>query len=110
MPAPYTAYDKRDAVLRDLGFSSYAEYLTSDLWAAIRTAVFWLRGRDCTLCRRSGTVLHHQQYTIKVLIGEDISPIFPLCRTCHRRIEYTPDGRKRPIHEMHKAFRRLKRS
>lgn len=38
-------YAHRDAILLRLGFATYADYLTSGLWASIRARVFEEHGR-----------------------------------------------------------------
>ena len=82
------AYQKRDAILREIGFSSYADYLRSPLWASIRKDVL---ERDHHLCRGCGHrawQVHHREYSSGALDGSDISELEAICGPCHRKIEF----------------------
>lgn len=107
-PDTYTPYMNRDVFLYSLGFDSYKEYLASDLWKSIRERVYAKRGRQCTLCWRVARYLHHQSYAPAVLLGEDINPILPICYICHNLVEIDASGRKRPMGEVHKVFRKMR--
>jgi hypothetical protein len=97
-------YGGRLGLLRSIGFSSYNQYLASDLWAGIRQRVFDRYGRSCKVCGGSATQVHHLWYSRWCLLGEEISPLVPLCRTCHYQVEFTPDGQKRDLMGSWKAY------
>lgn len=84
-------YEERNSTLYHLGFSSYAEYLESDLWKKIRDRVYKMKGRGCLLCERPATELHHNRYHKNDLLGKTLSFIHPICRDCHLSIEYDRD-------------------
>lgn len=107
-PDKFTPYMKRDVFLYSLGFDSYKEYLASALWMSIKERVYEKRGRQCTLCWRTARYLHHQSYAPAVLLGEDINHILPICYVCHNLVEVDANGRKRPMEEVHKVFRRMR--
>ena len=90
-------YEERDRVLFCLGFKSYPEYLKSDLWERVKNLAFAEHGKDCFVCGRRATVLHHVSYSASVLVGEDLSKIIPLCHKCHGFIEVDKDGHKRSL-------------
>lgn len=104
------AYRNRNRELRKLGFNSYAEYLASELWSNIRAKVLRDKGRKCFCCGARADTVHHQTYHVSVLNGKDRRPLQPVCDGCHRRIEFDESGGKRPLHEVHRAARRLKAS
>lgn len=82
---PYA--ERRDA-LTELGFSSYNAYLRSGLWARIRAAVLAAYPL-CPACRRARPrQVHHMSYALGVMRGNDRSKLVPLCRKCHRRVEF----------------------
>lgn len=80
-------YGKRARILEGLGFDSYADYLASDLWKSIRGRVL-ARSRQCRVCRRRASHVHHERYTRAVLLGETLQFLVPLCGRCHHDIEF----------------------
>lgn len=85
---PNFGYDRRDEILAGLRFPTYGHYLRSATWQWVRTKVFREKGSHCTICGNRATELHHNQYSRDVLLGKDIEPIYPICRDCHKRIEF----------------------
>lgn len=68
--------------LRRLGFSSYREFLLSDLWTITRRR---LGQRRCESCGRAGRMhLHHMTYAR--LGAETMEDVCTLCGRCHRRV------------------------
>lgn len=122
-------YDVRRGVLLLMGFSTYREYLDSDLWASIRSRVL----EDQTTCRlcsvENGQVihirkakrkkinkkitvrlqLHHLNYSREVLEGLDLSGLAALCGRCHRRVEMTSCKNKRTFVESQAEYERMLR-
>lgn len=98
------SYYKRNEYLKEMGYGSYSEYLSSSLWRSIVRRVYQECGRGCRLCEHKATEIHHLGYGRKVLEGKTLKPLVPLCRECHERIEFTPDGTKRMMKEAHSAF------
>lgn len=101
-------------VLLSLGFSSYQEYLSSELWQRIRTRVLVahrvspkIPGTECLLCPMDATEVHHSSYSRAVMEGRDLTKLIPLCRSCHQKIEYDRNGNKRTTKQAQSAFRRL---
>ena len=88
-------YDRRDRILNEMGFASYAAYLQSALWKEIRRDVrLW--GMKCPICTgRKATQVHHIDYTPENLAGVDLHLLMPICRQCHETIEFRDDGTKR---------------
>lgn len=93
---PGGAYKLRDHALRELGFLSYGDYLSSDIWRGIRRRVYTQHGRRCYICHEKATELHHNSYCKPVLEGTTIKFIYPLCHECHVKIEFR-DGRKQSM-------------
>lgn len=103
--ASCAAYRERNAVIREMGYPSYAAYLRSDLWASIRSRVIAARP-DCVLCQKPAENIHHVGYGRAVLGGERDEALMPLCRGCHHRVEF--DGeRKRTVTEAQAVFQKL---
>lgn len=102
------SYVGRNAVLKQLGFASYQDYLASPLWQEIRQRVFAQKGRDCYLCGRPACQVHHERYTAKALRGKRTRHLWPICPDCHRGIEF--DGeRKRPVAAVLKITKRIRK-
>ena len=100
-------YRSRDTILRGMGFSSYGEYLESILWKFIRMRVLG-RGRavkTCSLCTRKATVVHHLDYSESTLNGMVLDSLTPLCKSCHHKIEFQKDGRKRSLSAANAEYR-----
>lgn len=87
-----TFYEKRDRVLKLLGYSSYTEYLESELWAKIRAKVLNSNNGKCRLCRDPATVVHHRNYKPITMKGVGWKKsLIPLCNKCHYRLEFDGD-------------------
>lgn len=94
-----TIMQHRKQSLLEMGFTSYRQYLDSDLWKGIRERVL-KRDRGC--CRRCGghaTQVHHTHYWREVLEGRDDSYLVAICRGCHKAIEFK-HGEKRPMSQV----------
>jgi len=74
------------------GISSYEEYLQSPLWNRIRRKCLTQAEHSCAGCGRRATLVHHRDYRPRVLQGEELSPLVPLCETCHEKIHKTSEG------------------
>lgn len=98
-------YQSRDATLKELGFSSYAEYLNSSLWKQVRTKVFRVKGRSCHLCNGYAGMVHHNRYHKNDLLGKNLSFLFPICAVCHERIEFSKRGKKLDLATAQSRFR-----
>lgn len=83
------SYDSRNLILKENGFKSYREYLSSSLWKSIRVRVFSLKGNLCHLCNSKATELHHNRYSKSDILGITIKNIVPICRKCHEYIEFS---------------------
>lgn len=99
-------YGDRTKVLSLLRFDSYLNYLASDLWRAIRKRVMDLHSSECLLCDAIAECVHHMTYTHEVLLGKRLNQLIPLCKACHKKIEFCPDGKKRSMKEMQQAYNR----
>lgn len=64
-------FEARSIHLRSLGFSDYREYLTSDLWAEIRSRILMRDNHACCRCNGRATQVHHRSYEPSVLRGEN---------------------------------------
>jgi len=80
-PNTWALYKHRNDILRSMGFSSYAEYLKSDLWHSISKD--FLEGKRCVACDAKATIIHHVCYTENGLLGEDTRHMLPCCKACH---------------------------
>jgi hypothetical protein len=74
-------------VFVELGFKSYNDYLSSDLWREIRDKKL----KECPSCECCGKVadqVHHYSYCYSVMIGQLTSHLLSVCDECHHRIEF----------------------
>lgn len=103
----YKPYWDRNALLKQLGYASYGEYLDSPLWKDIRRKVL-KEQPNCASCRRRAYVVHHMEYSKAVLLGEDTRPLKALCRVCHDQCEFGPRRRKRGLGEANGVLQKLR--
>lgn len=101
------SYKGRAYVLFDLGFNSYQEYLASDLWRTVRAKVYRNKGLLCSVCRSPATEVHHKAYTKRAMLGLSIKSMFPICRTCHKSVEFDECGRKKTVGQARAAFDKM---
>lgn len=90
----YSEYERRAVVLAELGFKDYAQYSRSKLWKGIHDAVI-AEDPNCYGCGRPALQVHHTFYSRDVLSGKSRDGLYPICKRCHRWIEFTKDGYKR---------------
>src|SRR5687768_17181313 len=81
-------YKRRNKNLKELGYNSYKEYLSSPLWQKIRTAVLKRDLNICQCCGGQATEVHHKRYTKTVLTGKNLARLNSICNTCHKNIEF----------------------
>lgn len=81
-------YQKRNQFLTRLGFNSYADYLSSELWASIRSRVYQTKGRGCYCCPNPANQIHHHAYDLATLRGTVLRSLFPVCSKCHQKMEF----------------------
>jgi 5-methylcytosine-specific restriction endonuclease McrA len=70
-------------------WSSYQEYLDSDVWKAIRWEALARDHGRCRDCGVEATEVHHLEYP-EVLGAEALDDLISLCRTCHQRRHAEP--------------------
>ena len=88
------SYSRRDAILNEIGYTSYESYLCSNLWEDVKYKTYKLLGKCCFLCDKPSTTLHHRKYTRVNLLGESTEWLSPLCYECHTLIECNDNGNK----------------
>ena len=104
---PPEPWGPRGVLLKQLGFSSYNEYLSSDLWAEIRARILSRDNHICVVCSKRATQVHHRSYRWFVLKGECDADLASMCKGCHFSIEFdTNTGEKRPASKVDGKFRR----
>ena len=69
------------------GGHDYEVYRQSSLWRRIRRHVLKLADYRCAACPAKATEVHHRDYRPRVLAGDDLTPLVPLCH-CHTRVHY----------------------
>lgn len=82
-----TRYKVRNETLSTLGYSSYKTYLESEDWKQIRERIL-LKYRQCILCGHMATQIHHIRYDYATMLGLREHCLAPLCRDCHKGIEF----------------------
>lgn len=110
-------YGIRRAALQTLGFTSYLEYLDSQLWRDVRTSLLKNRGWECELCGDEATQVHHQHYGVDDLSGNRFDYLVAICAGCHHCVEFDSNGKKRSAagvlrqcNKMMNAYRRKLRN
>lgn len=77
--------------LQDLGFPSYAAYQRSELWKGIRLRVMERDDSTCP-CGAPARHVHHEQYTLATLKGEDLQYLRAACGGCHLAVHEIGKG------------------
>jgi hypothetical protein len=76
---------QRMGKLRALGYGSYAEYLRSEHWAAIKAKYRASKmPQRCVVCGEGWVDLHHRSY--KRIGQEHLHDLVPLCRAHHNEV------------------------
>ena len=88
-------YETRLKALKTLGYSTYHEYLLSDIWTKIR-ATHLKNLPNCFVCNKLATEIHHASYDVKVLTGENLYSLHSICRDCHFAGEYIGNRKLSP--------------
>ena len=100
-------YQVRANSLKELGFRTYSDYLSSDIWRTIRERIFSRDKGKCKVCSRKCHSVHHVTYNVVVMRGDDDTQLISVCRGCHKHVEF--DGDKKLVgsttinHRLHKA-------
>lgn len=71
----------------------YPAYLESELWKDIRERVLQAANHLCMGCGKKAKEVHHRDYRPRILRGEDLSLLVPLCRKCHKFIHTDANGK-----------------
>ncbi len=71
---------------------NYSAYLKSSEWARIRKHVLDLYDGACACCDATATAVHLRDYRPRVLRGEDMNALVPVCISCYDLIETTRKG------------------
>lgn len=88
-------YGQRNANLRTLGFTTYAEYLRSPLWKRLRNDILQ-PSPQCRVCLDAiATEVHHTSYDIETLAGRRKKNLKPICRECHELSEVSVSKNKK---------------
>ena len=92
----FTEYERRDELLRSLGYTSYRSYIESELWTSIKARVRIRSTGLCEFCRKKRSRnVHHRSYSKEVLLGTDLTKLIDLCGGCHLKIEIIGGKRRR---------------
>lgn len=84
-------YQRRNEVLKEMGFASYESYLRGDLWKRIKGDVIKAAERSCLRCGRDASTVHHSVYSKANLSGETTDGMHAICQGCHLYIEFDGD-------------------
>lgn len=90
----------------ELGYKSYAEYLTGEQWKEIRPRIFALFP-NCIVCQNPSEQIHHLEYSLEVLAGKKDFKLVGLCRKCHVAIEFDQSGNKRTLGKANQELIRI---
>lgn len=71
----------------------YNEYLKSPEWNRIKGKVLRLHNYQCACCGNRANQVHHRDYRPRVLRGEDMNALVPICKRCHDHVEKARKGK-----------------
>lgn len=94
--------------LRELGFSTYAEYLAADHWRQFKEQYRAAKlPMKCAVCEAKPIQLHHHTY--QRLGCELLTDVDPLCRGCHQAVhEWLKRHKNNNVQATHKAIKALR--
>ena len=91
----------------------YEKYLNTKLWKEIKQYILDRDDNCCLVCLKEKYPgiefdVHHREYDRATMEGKDDSKLVTLCRRCHKKVEYYPDGNRRTnIDEKEEELNRL---
>ena len=100
---PLPSYKERSNTLKDLGYSSYSDYLKSDEWSTIRR-YFLGTHPTCLVCSKKSQQIRHLAYDARTLLGLEDMNLVALCESCHYLIEFDSHDRKRDLPEVNSTL------
>lgn len=89
-----------------MGFRSYAEYMTSDVWVAFHE--FWKTSGCpcyCAVCGKEEYQLHH--WTYRRVCNEDLNDVIPLCAEHHQMLHAFIGNTNSKLTHLYSQFRKL---
>lgn len=75
------------------GIRSYAAYLTSRCWKAIRRRVLLRDKGKCQVCGSRAQCVHHIDYKKATLYGQQDTSLISLCDDCHAAVEWDGESK-----------------
>jgi hypothetical protein len=95
--------NQRDEICKLIGFQDYESYWSSPFWKRIRLKILKRDKRICLRCEGKATQVHHRNYALDVLKGEDdsklVSGLASVCDGCHNVVHRDDWGDERSIDE-----------
>ena len=84
----HRCYEKRNALIRELGYKSYKDYLNSRMWKHVRERVLKRDRGVCLACNGPAQVVHHRSYCKASIRGMRLDYLVSLCHKCHEEAEF----------------------
>lgn len=69
--------------------------------------MFSEKGKTCCLCGCLAKQVHHDCYNEQALTGEDLEHLYPICKECHRGLEFSCKGKKLTFRTVSRRFRKI---
>lgn len=99
----------RDAFLVSQGFSSFASYMSSVLFARKQDVVMQDHAGRCACCRRKAAGVHFRWYSQANLMTDDNSGLAAICNQCRQEIGYCNKQTAKKLKEFDKRFQELRK-
>jgi 5-methylcytosine-specific restriction endonuclease McrA len=97
--------DNVGIIVQLLGYKDYKNYRQRALWRkVIRPRILKRDNYKCNRCGAKAKDVHHQEYTEKVMRGEDDNLLDSICRSCHDIVEFDEAGNQRSNEEKRRVF------
>jgi len=87
-------YYERQQVLKYIGFATYEMYLESHTWITIRRRILKRDHGKCQRCGGRASQVHHRNYSLDTLCGDNDAGLVSLCGYCHLDIEFDGDRKR----------------
>lgn len=79
---------------KKLGFSTYDQYLDSDIFKGIKESVLKIHDNKCCCCGNLADQIHNIKYTYENMSGKNYKDLVSICKKCHHKIEFNKNGER----------------
>jgi len=99
-------YRDRGEILAEMGFTSYAAYVSSPLWRRIRREAMERSKHLCDACRREARHVYLLDFEPATLNGDQPASVATICELCIAKAQFSDDGKRNILEAANAAVAR----